>query len=67
MEPERGARRSEKLRESIRAIGARLVDEHPKALRILAEHDPDAPGGRWQRRLESCRLRSDCKLVDEVD
>lgn len=33
---------TEKLREQISRIGRRVVSEHPKALRILAEHDPDS-------------------------
>jgi hypothetical protein len=45
-EPERQVQSSEKLREGIRAIGGRLVDEHRKALRILRDHDPDAPASR---------------------
>lgn len=32
---------TEKLRERIKKIGHRVVTEHPDALRILAEHDPD--------------------------
>jgi antitoxin component of MazEF toxin-antitoxin module len=33
---------TEQLRERIRTIGERVVAEHPEALRILAEHDPDS-------------------------
>ena len=33
---------TEKLREQIRGIGQRLVNERAEALQILAEHDPDA-------------------------
>jgi hypothetical protein len=33
---------TEKLREHIRDVGRRVVAEHPEALRILGEHDPDA-------------------------
>jgi hypothetical protein len=33
---------TEQVRERIGGIGRRLVDEHQEALRILAEHDPDA-------------------------
>jgi antitoxin component of MazEF toxin-antitoxin module len=33
---------TEKVRERIRDIGARVVADHGEALRILAEHDPDA-------------------------
>ena len=32
---------TEKLREQIAQIGRRVVADHPEALRILAEHDPD--------------------------
>ena len=32
---------TEKLREQIAHIGRRVVADHPEALRILAEHDPD--------------------------
>ena len=31
---------TEQVRERIREVGRRVVDEHPEALRILAEHDP---------------------------
>lgn len=33
---------AEQLRERIRGIGRRVVAEHPEALQILADHDPDA-------------------------
>ncbi|MGB7589285.1 MAG: hypothetical protein WBM00_11310 [Solirubrobacterales bacterium] len=33
---------TEQLRERIRTIGERVVAEHPEALKILAEHDPDS-------------------------
>jgi antitoxin component of MazEF toxin-antitoxin module len=33
---------TEQVRERIRDTGRRIVGEHPEALRILAEHDPDA-------------------------
>jgi antitoxin component of MazEF toxin-antitoxin module len=33
---------TEKVRASIRDIGARIVSEHGEALQILADHDPDA-------------------------
>ena len=33
---------AEQLRERIRTIGERVVAEHPEALKILAEHDPDS-------------------------
>jgi hypothetical protein len=32
---------TEQVRDRIRGIGKRVVDEHPGALQILAEHDPD--------------------------
>jgi hypothetical protein len=34
---------TEKVRTSIRDVGARIVAEHGEALQILADHDPDAP------------------------
>jgi antitoxin component of MazEF toxin-antitoxin module len=33
---------TDRVRERIRDVGRRIVDEHPEALRLLAEHDPDA-------------------------
>ena len=33
---------TEQLRERIRTAGERVVAEHPEALKILAEHDPDS-------------------------
>ncbi len=33
---------TEKLREQIKQIGRRVVTDHQEALKILAEHDPDA-------------------------
>ena len=33
---------TEQLRERIRTIGERVIAEHPEALKILAEHDPDS-------------------------
>lgn len=30
------------VRERIRQVGRRVINEHPEALRILAQHDPDA-------------------------
>jgi antitoxin component of MazEF toxin-antitoxin module len=33
---------TEKLRERIKEIGQRVVADHEEALRILAEHDPEA-------------------------
>ena len=33
---------TEKLREQIKQIGHRVVTDHQEALKILAEHDPDA-------------------------
>jgi antitoxin component of MazEF toxin-antitoxin module len=32
---------ADRLREQIRGIGRRVVDEHREALQILAEHDPE--------------------------
>jgi len=32
---------TEQVRNRIRGIGKRVVDEHAEALQILAEHDPD--------------------------
>lgn len=32
---------TEKLRQHIAQAGRRIVSEHPEALRILAEHNPD--------------------------
>jgi antitoxin component of MazEF toxin-antitoxin module len=34
---------TDRVRERIRDVGRRIVSEHPEALQILAEHDPDAP------------------------
>ncbi|MGO9322309.1 MAG: hypothetical protein ACLQBY_16120 [Solirubrobacteraceae bacterium] len=34
---------TEKVRERIHDIGARVVAEHREALQILADHDPDSP------------------------
>jgi antitoxin component of MazEF toxin-antitoxin module len=33
---------TDQVRERIREVGRRVVVEHPEALRILADHDPDA-------------------------
>ena len=33
---------TEQLRERIRTLGERVVAEHPEALKILSEHDPDS-------------------------
>lgn len=33
---------TEQLRERIRSVGKRVVVEHPEALKILAEHEPDS-------------------------
>ncbi len=33
---------TEQLRKRIRTIGERMVADHPEALKILAEHDPDS-------------------------
>jgi hypothetical protein len=32
---------TERVRDRIRGIGQRVIDEHAEALQILAEHDPD--------------------------
>lgn len=42
--PEGGLRLmpTEQVRERIGGVGRRLVDDHAEAMRILAEHDPDA-------------------------
>lgn len=40
---------AEKVREQIRQVGRRLVDDHREALRILAEHDPAAKPRRRRR------------------
>jgi antitoxin component of MazEF toxin-antitoxin module len=32
---------TDQVRERIRSIGRRVVDEHQEALRILADHDPN--------------------------
>lgn len=37
---------TDRVREQIRSIGHRVVDEHREALRILAEHDPEATSPR---------------------
>ena len=37
---------TERLRERIRGVGKRVVSEHPEALTLLAEHDPDASSDR---------------------
>ena len=38
---------TEQLRDRVRGIGRRVVDEHAEALRIVADHDPDsAPAER---------------------
>lgn len=36
---------TDRVRERIRDIGRRIVDEHQEALQILADHDPDEPNG----------------------
>jgi antitoxin component of MazEF toxin-antitoxin module len=33
---------TDQVRDRIRGIGRRVVEEHPEALRILADHDPDS-------------------------
>ena len=35
---------TERVRERIRGIGQRVVADHAEALKILAAHDPEAPG-----------------------
>jgi antitoxin component of MazEF toxin-antitoxin module len=37
---------TDQVRERIRGIGRRVVGEHAEALKILAEHEPDAPKRR---------------------
>lgn len=37
---------TDRVREHIRDIGRRVVDEHQEALRILADHDPDERTGQ---------------------
>ncbi len=34
---------TDSVSERIRAVGRRVVADHPEALRILAEHDPESP------------------------
>jgi hypothetical protein len=34
------------VRERIRGIGRRVVTDHAEALKILADHDPEAPKRR---------------------
>jgi antitoxin component of MazEF toxin-antitoxin module len=34
---------TDRVRERVRQTGRRVVAEHPEALRILAEHDPEEP------------------------
>jgi hypothetical protein len=41
--PSCGVGSSDRVCERIRDAGERLVAEHREALRILADHDPDAP------------------------
>jgi antitoxin component of MazEF toxin-antitoxin module len=36
----------ERVRERVRGIADRIVGEHPEAMEILANHDPDADHGR---------------------
>ncbi len=33
---------TDQVRERIRGIARRVVEDHPEALRILADHDPDS-------------------------
>ena len=35
---------TDRVRERIRDVGRRVVAEHPEALGILADHDPDSDG-----------------------
>ncbi len=35
---------TDRVRERVRGIANRIVGEHPEALEILANHDPDADG-----------------------
>jgi antitoxin component of MazEF toxin-antitoxin module len=37
---------ADQVRDRIRGIGQRVVSEHAEALKILGEHDPDAPKRR---------------------
>ncbi len=37
---------TKQVRDRIRGIGQRVVDEHAEALQILAEHDPDNEGAK---------------------
>lgn len=37
---------TDRVREQIRSIGRRVVDEHREALQILAEHDPETKSPR---------------------
>ncbi|MGH2873934.1 MAG: AbrB/MazE/SpoVT family DNA-binding domain-containing protein [Solirubrobacteraceae bacterium] len=34
---------TDRVRERVRQIATRVVSEHPEAMEILANHDPDAP------------------------
>jgi hypothetical protein len=36
----------DRVRERVRGIADRIVGEHPEAMGILANHDPDADGAR---------------------
>lgn len=40
---------ADKVREQIRQVGRRLVDDHREALRILADHDPTTKPRRPRR------------------
>lgn len=37
---------ADQVRERIREIGQRVVSEHSEAMKLLAEHDPEAPKRR---------------------
>lgn len=37
---------TDRVREQIRRVGRRVVDEHREALQILAEHDPETKSPR---------------------
>lgn len=37
---------TDRVREQIRSIGRRVIDEHREALQILAEHDPEPKSPR---------------------
>ncbi len=49
---------TEQLRERIRTIGERVVADHPEALRIVAEHDPDSAHTTVERRCKTRKARA---------